>query len=70
MTEYLIIYETDDDGGWSAWSPDVPGCYAAGPTRDEVERLMAEAIPAHIEVLRAEGQPVPEPHHAAGSVTA
>jgi predicted RNase H-like HicB family nuclease len=68
LKEYLVIYETDSGGGWSAYSPDLAGCYAAAQTRAEVERLMAEAIPAHIAALRSEGLPVPEPRHAAGSV--
>lgn len=69
MTEYLVIYETDGDG-WSAWAPDVPGCYAAGRTREEVERLMGEAVPSHLDAMRAEGLTVPAPHHTAGRVAA
>ena len=67
---YLVIYEPAGDGGWSAYSPDVPGCVAAGSTREEVEDLMREAIPFHLEGLREDGLPVPEPAHVAGYVTA
>ena len=70
MSEYLVIYETDEDGSWGASSPDLPGCVAVGSTRAAVERLIAEAIPMHIELMREVGEPVPEPHHLAGSVTA
>jgi predicted RNase H-like HicB family nuclease len=70
MTEYLVIYETAEDGGWGACSPDLPGCVAVGETREEVERLIAEAIPFHIEAMREAGEPVPEPRHLAGSVRA
>jgi predicted RNase H-like HicB family nuclease len=70
MSEYLVIYEQADDGGWGANSPDLPGCVAVGETRAEVERLIGEAIPMHIEAMRKAGQPVPEPRHLAGSVTA
>jgi len=45
MTNYLVIYEMDDEGGWGAASPDLPGCVAVGDTRAEVERLIGEAIP-------------------------
>jgi predicted RNase H-like HicB family nuclease len=68
MTEYLVIYE-HEDGGWGAYSPDIPGCVSVGKTRAEVEKGISEAIPMHIEALREYGQPVPEPHHIAGSVT-
>jgi predicted RNase H-like HicB family nuclease len=41
--------------------PDLPGCIAVGETRDEVVRLVREAISLHIEVLRRDGLPVPRP---------
>ena len=70
MTEYLVIYEIGDNGEWGASSPDLPGCVAAGETQAEVEQLIREAIPAHIALMREVGDPVPEPHHLAGSVAA
>jgi len=41
--------------------PDLPGCIATGSTRAEVESNMREAIAFHLDGLRKEGQPVPEP---------
>jgi predicted RNase H-like HicB family nuclease len=41
--------------------PDLPGCVAVGESREEVEALIHEAIEFHIEGLRADGQPIPEP---------
>jgi len=67
MTEYTVIYERGDNN-WSAYSPDVPGCVAAGETREEVERLFREALELHLEGLRAEGLPIPEPTTEAGKV--
>lgn len=37
------------------------GCVAAGETREEVERLIREAIEEHLALLRADGGPIPEP---------
>ena len=48
-------------GGFSAYSPDVEGCVAAGPSRQDVEQSMREAITLHLEQLRGEGKAVPEP---------
>ena len=45
--------------------PDLPGCVAAGKSRDEVERLIREAIAFRIEGTRGDGEPVPEPSSAA-----
>ncbi len=60
MKKYLILIEPTSTG-FSAYSPDLPGCIATGPTREEVERNMQEAIAFHLEGLREEGQPIPEP---------
>jgi predicted RNase H-like HicB family nuclease len=68
MTNYLVIYEMDDKGGWGASSPDLPGCVAVGDTRAEVERLIGEAIPLHLQMMRDVGESIPEPRHAAGLV--
>jgi predicted RNase H-like HicB family nuclease len=70
MTEYLVIYETAEDGCWGAYSPDLPGCVATGQSQMEVEQLMREAIPMHLELMRETGEPVPEPHAVAGSIAA
>ena len=60
MSRYLFVVEPTGSG-YSAFSPDLPGCAAAGATRDEAERRMREAIEFHIEGLRLEGEPVPAP---------
>lgn len=67
MIEYTVIYERGVNN-WSAYSPDVPGCVAAGETREEVERLFKEALEFHFEGLRAEGLPIPQPTTEAGKV--
>jgi predicted RNase H-like HicB family nuclease len=57
---YLIVIEKTDTG-FSAYSPDLPGCVATGRTREKTEREMREAISFHLEGLRAEGESVPPP---------
>jgi predicted RNase H-like HicB family nuclease len=54
--------------GFSAYSPDVPGCIATGSTRDEVEREMQAAIEFHLDGLREEGLDVPKPHTSSSYV--
>jgi predicted RNase H-like HicB family nuclease len=46
---YLIVVEPTETG-FSAYSPDLPGCVATGRTREEVEDQMREAIEFHIDV--------------------
>jgi predicted RNase H-like HicB family nuclease len=61
MKKYLIIIE-ETQTGYSAYSPDLPGCVSAGSSREEVEKNMREAIAFHLDGLREEGQTLPEPH--------
>jgi predicted RNase H-like HicB family nuclease len=68
VTGYVVVFEGDDESGYSAYSPDLPGVVAAGATRQETEKLMVEAMAEHIALLRREGLAVPEPAEAA-SVT-
>ncbi len=64
MNRYLIIIE-DTATGFSAYSPDLPGCVATGETRAEIEHEMGEAIGFHIEGLKLAGEPIPEPRSQA-----
>ncbi|MGA8183140.1 MAG: type II toxin-antitoxin system HicB family antitoxin [Terriglobia bacterium] len=61
MKKYLIIIE-ETATGYSAFSPDLPGCVSTGRSREEVERNMREAIEFHLEGMRLEGLPAPDPH--------
>jgi predicted RNase H-like HicB family nuclease len=57
---YAVVIEAGETG-FGAYVPDLPGCVAAGETREEVVRLIQEAIEFHIEGLKEDGQPIPEP---------
>jgi predicted RNase H-like HicB family nuclease len=59
MTRYLIVIE-ETSTGFSAYSPDLPGCVATGRTRAEVESEMHDAIEFHIDGLRQAGEAIPE----------
>ena len=61
MKGYVVVFEGDEQAGYSAYSPDLPGVIAAGETRSETEKLMVEAMAEHIAVLRELGEAVPEP---------
>ena len=69
MTEYLVIYEQGETS-WGAYSPDLPGVAVVGDTRAEVEELMREAIPLHLDALRGAGLALPQPRNAAGVIAA
>ncbi len=69
MSEYLVIYEQAEGGGWGAYLPDLPGVVALGDTREEAAAGIAEALSAYAEEMRTTGQSLPAALHAAGSVT-
>lgn len=55
---YAVVIERAGKG-YSAYVPDLPGCVAAGPSVAKVKAALAEAIPFHLEGLRAGGATVP-----------
>lgn len=57
---YAVVIEKGE-GNYSAYVPDLPGCVAVGDTVEETEREIQEAIEFHLEGLRADGLPIPEP---------
>jgi predicted RNase H-like HicB family nuclease len=58
---YPVVLEQTSTG-YSAYSPDVPGCAAVGDTEAEARHNYAEALAAHFEAMREVGEPIPEPH--------
>ncbi len=57
---YAVVIEKANDN-YSAYVPDLPGCIATGDSVEEVETEIGEAIRLHVEGLREDGLPVPEP---------
>lgn len=60
-TQYMAILEQGPTS-WGAYVPDLPGCIAAGESRDEVLELIRQAVAFHLEGLNEEGLPIPAPH--------
>ena len=58
--QYLVVIERGPTS-FGAYVPDLQGFVAVGESLPEVETLIREAIEFHVEGLRGEGQPVPEP---------
>jgi predicted RNase H-like HicB family nuclease len=58
--KYAVIIEAGVRN-YSAYVPDLPGCIATGKTLDQVKQVMREAIAFHLEGLKEDGLPIPEP---------
>jgi predicted RNase H-like HicB family nuclease len=68
--EYTVIIEPADDGTFSVYVPDLPGCISTGRTREEAVASIREAIQGHVRTLRELGQPVPPPRSQSQVVAA
>ncbi len=58
--QYVVIVERGE-GNYGAYVPDLPGCVAVAETKEEVMKLIREAIKLHLESMREEELPIPEP---------
>jgi predicted RNase H-like HicB family nuclease len=59
MRDAVLFEKTDT--GYSAYVPDLPGCITVGDTLLETVQLMREAIEFHLDGMREDGEPIPEP---------
>jgi predicted RNase H-like HicB family nuclease len=59
--KYAIVIEKVPGSNYSAYVPDLPGCVAAADTLEEIKQLMQEGIEFHLEGMREDGDPIPEP---------
>lgn len=66
--KYVVVYEKSQTG-WAAYVPDLPGVVTTGGTKEETQRLIREAIEFHLEGLREDKLPIPEPSASAEVVT-
>lgn len=65
--KYAVVIEVGHSS-FGAHVPDLPGCVAVGASREEVLRLIREAIDLHLQSLREHGEPVPPPSSSVGYV--
>jgi predicted RNase H-like HicB family nuclease len=55
------VYWSDDDGGYIAVAPDLPGCSAFGKTQERALAELQDAITGWVEAAKAVGNPIPGP---------
>ena len=59
--QYAVVIEHAPGSNYSAYVPDLPGCVSTGDTVEEVSRNIQEAVKFHLEGMRSDGDPIPEP---------
>lgn len=57
---FTIIYEIEDEGGYHAFCPTLPGCHSHGNSIEQAKKNIREAIGAYVESLIKDGETVPE----------
>jgi antitoxin HicB len=65
---YTVVFEREEDGGFSVYVPDLPGCASQGDTHDEALVNIREAIECYLEALAKMGRPIPEPRTSVEAV--
>lgn len=65
--KYAVIIERGQNS-YGAYAPDLPGCVAVAETRTEVVKMIQEAIEFHLEGMRLDGEPVPQPSSEVGYI--
>ena len=57
---YRIVLRKEPEGAHTAFVPSLPGCITWGETVEQALEMAKEAIEGYIEVLKEEGEPVPD----------
>ena len=60
---YKVIFEPQEEGGYTATVPSLPGCISEGDTYDEALANIREAMALYLESLQADGLAIPEETH-------
>jgi predicted RNase H-like HicB family nuclease len=58
--DFLVVFEIGNTS-FGAFAPDIPGCFAVGPTLDQARLRFREAVEAHLEWMASDHDPIPQP---------
>ena len=65
--KYTVVIERTSNN-YAAYVPDLPGCVATASNREDLLEEIRDAIEFHIEGMREDGEPVPQPRATADVV--
>ena len=49
VLEYNAIFQSEEEGGYSVWITDLPGCVSQGETFEEAQRNIKESIELYLQ---------------------
>ena len=56
---YRVLFREEEEAGYTAIVPSLPGCISFGKTLDEAISMVKEAIDLYIASLLANNEPIP-----------
>jgi predicted RNase H-like HicB family nuclease len=68
--KFVYIIEKADDGSYSAYVPDLPGCTSCADTIDEIRRSIKDAVDSYLDSLREHHETIPMPTSVIDTVEA
>lgn len=68
--KFLYIIEKADDGSYSAYVPDLPGCTTCADTVEEIRGSIKDAVDTYLDSLREHNEPIPKPSSVVETVEA
>jgi predicted RNase H-like HicB family nuclease len=68
--KFVYVIEKADDGSYSAYVPDLPGCTTCADSVDEIRRNIKDAVETYLDSLREHNEPIPTPSSLAETVDA
>jgi predicted RNase H-like HicB family nuclease len=57
--KYTVVLQRENDGGYVATVPALPGCVSQGDTREIALKNIEEAMELYLEDVKAAGEPIP-----------
>lgn len=63
MLTYNVQLRKEEEGGYTAIVPALPGCITYGETVDEAIVMVKEAVELYIDELIDRGEPIPDDRH-------
>jgi len=57
---YKVIFEPQEEGGYTVTVPSLPGCISEGDSYEEALANIKEAMALYMESLATDGLPIPE----------
>jgi predicted RNase H-like HicB family nuclease len=63
QSEFDVVFERQDEGGYTAYVPDLPGCISEGDTLEEAAAMIQEAMALYLEARQDRGWALPRVEH-------